>query len=285
MVGGIGKRLTGGLLLALILAVGIVGAAIADGGVRISCPLTAGDDSDTCPPIPRLRFELDGQVTPMSLPRNEMQPAALDLHGRVQTTDATHPSALREMTIELDRNVSIDSTGVPVCRGWGGRELRGEGPRDCGSAIAGRGRADFEIAFPEQGPVKDESPVTIYNEGLDHGVQKLNAYAFVTVPVPAEIITTVEIKRVPQERYGSQAVVKVPVIAGGSGSLLRFDLRLKRLFELRGVRRSVVKARCPDGRLSMKADPILFKNEAHTPGVPATTVMRGLLSIPCTHTR
>ncbi len=145
----------------------------------------------------------------------------------------------------------------------------------------GRGKADFEIAFPELQPFKERSPVTVYNGGLSNGVRKLYVNALIATPVPAEIVSTVEIERVHRGRYGSQAMVKIPVIAGGHGSLLDFDLHLKRLFEFGGVRRSVVAAKCSDGQLDVKADSLLFENEADTPGVAPTTLMKGSFVVPC----
>lgn len=230
-----------------------------------------------------LRFELGGEVMPMKLPRGERQPVALELLGRVATTDGTHPPALREMTLELDRDFAIDLKGVPVCRPAPQYDMRrppGELRQRCRSSIVGGGKVDLEIAFPEQHPIQEQSAVTIYNGGLRNGAQTLHAYVLIHVPVPAEIVFTIEIKRVRQGPYGSQAVVEIPVIAGGSGSLIDFDLRVKRLFELGGVRRSVVTAKCPDGRLDVGAES-LFENEAHVPGEMSTTTMSGNIAIPC----
>lgn len=281
MTGGIGRGLGAGLFLVAIFTLTAVGTAIGAGSKHISCPLSAGSEDGGCPPFPLLRIAMGGRVAPMTLPRREMRPVAFDLHGRVSTGNGTHPSALREMTISLDRSVSIDSSGMPICR-RSIVEERGALPAECSGAIVGGGKADFDIAFPEQPPIREESPVTVYNGGLRDGAQALYVYARADVPVPAAIVSTVEIQRVHQGRYGSQAVIKVPVIAGGSGSLLDFDLHMKRFFELKGVRQSIVQARCPDGGLSMEASQVLFKNEAHTPGVAPTTTMKGLFSIPCT---
>ncbi len=271
MVGRIGRRSTAALL-ALTLASVIVGAAIADGTSL----------------LPSLQFDLGAEVAPMTLSKSQMQPVALDFHGRVSMPDGTHPSALREMTIELDHDLSIDTTGVSVCRPAPQYDIRmppGALRRRCKGSIVGGGKAGVEIAFPEDPSIREQSPVSIYNGGLRDGAQTLYVHSLVRVPVPVEIVSTIEIKRVRQKRYGSRLIVKIPVIAGGSGSLLDFDLRIKRLFELGGVHRSVVTARCPDGRLDVKAESLLFRNEAHTPGVAPTTTMKGDLTIPCAPTR
>lgn len=283
LVGRIGRGVTVALPLAFVLVLGIAGAGAAGDGARISCPLSAeGEDGVCTNTFPPLQVELGGEVTPIRLSRAEMQSVALDLQGRVSTVDGTHPPALREMTTELDRNVAINLKGVPACRPTIIVEQQiGGAARACESTIVGGGNAEFEIAFPEQPPMTERGPVTIYNGELEDGVRKLYVYAYVHVPVPAAIVSTIEIKRIHEGRYGSQAVIKVPVIAGGSGSLIDFDLHLKRLFKLGDVRRNVVTARCPKGQLDAEANPLIFKNEAHTPGAPSTTVIKSRFAIPC----
>ncbi len=140
----------------------------------------------------------------------------------------------------------------------------------------------MEIAFPEQAPIRAHSPLTLFNGGTKGGKTTLFIHAFITVPVPAAIVTTVTIKKIHKGRYGYHAIARIPVIAGGSGSVLDFSFKIKRIFSYKGKKRSYIAARCPDGHFKAKVLKALFRNEARTPGVASTTVLRSSLVVPCT---
>lgn len=80
---------------------------------------------------------------------------------------------------------------------------------------------------------------------------------------------------------GLHTVAKIPPIANGSGSLLGFNLRIRRTFVRDGRKQSYLAARCSDGVFKVRAS-ASFRNELHTPGVAATTTMKGAIAVPCT---
>jgi hypothetical protein len=47
--------------------------------------------------------------------------------------------------------------------------------------------------------------------------------------------------------YGTEDVARVPVIAGGSGSITSFNLTVNRKFTYKGKSQSYLSARCPTG--------------------------------------
>jgi hypothetical protein len=229
--------------------------------------------------VGNLMLTVGGTPSPTTLPRNRLAPVSLKINGKIQTTDGTHPSALREAMVE-ETDVSVNAKGVPVCRG-NQLEARNtkEAMRVCGKAIVGRGSAHAEISFPEQTPIKVPSPLLIFNGGTKDGKTTVYVHSYITVPIAAAIVTTVTIKKVPNGVY---AVVKVPVIAGGSGSALDFLLKIdKEEFAYKHHKHTYWEAKCPDGRFTprVKAD---FKNEAKVEGVASETVLSGSLVVPCT---
>jgi hypothetical protein len=232
--------------------------------------------------LPTLNFQFDGGVTPQTLPKHDLAPIALTLRGKVSTTDATHPSALRELTIDLDRNIAIDAKGLPICHPFVRYQRLGGLREACRSATIGRGAADFEIAFPEAAPVLAGGRVIAYNGGVHDGVTTLYAAAFINVPVSSSIVTTVQIKKIHQGRYGLRAVAKLPVVAAADGSLLDFNLELKRLFTYKRMQESYAMAKCPDGHLNADVISAIFKNEAEIPSVAPTTTFKGTVIRPCT---
>ncbi len=230
-----------------------------------------------------LVLKFGGSTAPKKLPKRQLAPVALNVNGKISTKDGSHPPALREAVVDIDRNGAINAKGAPVCKG-GMLEARptAAARKVCGSAIVGKGRANIEIAFPEQPPIKVFSPLTIFNGGVRGGKTTMYIHAYITVPVPSAVVTTLTIKKIRKGRYGLNTVARVPVVAGGSGSALDFQFRIKRLFTYRGKKQSYLEAKCPDGRFETNILKALFKNEAQTPGAPATTALNGKLVVPCT---
>lgn len=221
-----------------------------------------------------------GTTTPKKLPKSKYAPVRAIIFGKIATTDGTHPSALRETIVDIDKDVKLNIKGLPVCKA-GQLTARNTvaAKRVCGKTTLGSGIAHAEIAFPEQSPIKVTSPITVFNGGGNARKSKLLIHTFLTVPVPAAVVTQVTIQK---RGTGVHAVAKIPVVAGGSGSVLDFRFKLGRTYTYKGRRMAYSMAKCPDGVFKTRTPKTLFKNEARVPGVPAKTVLRGALGVPCT---
>ncbi len=216
-----------------------------------------------------------GTTSPKALPKKTFAPVALNVSGKIATTDGTHPSAFREAIVEIDKNGMVNAKGVPVCKGsqLEARDTKAA-EKVCGKALVGKGHAEVEIAFPESRPIDVPSPLLIFNGGTKGSTTTMFIHSFITVPVPAAIVTTITIQKVHNGRYGLHTISKVPVIAGGSGSALNFNFKINR--------KGYLQAKCPDGHFNAKVTKAIFKNEADTSGVAPTTELSGELVVPCT---
>src|SRR5680860_973120 len=221
-----------------------------------------------------------GTTVPKQLPKRKYAPVQTVIFGKIAPSDGTHPAALRESVVRIDKDVKLNVKGLPVCKAGQltARNTRAAN-RVCGKTVLGKGLAHAEIAFPEQGAIKVRSPITVFNGGGNAKRSKLLIHTFLTVPVPAAIVTQVTIRK---RGTGIHAIAKIPVIAGGSGSVVDFRLTLGRNFRFRGHKTSYAMARCPDGVFKARTPRTVFKNEARVPGVSAQTVLRGGLAVPCT---
>ncbi|HEY7456627.1 MAG TPA: hypothetical protein VH703_05070 [Solirubrobacterales bacterium] len=222
---------------------------------------------------------LGGGASPERLPRRTFTPVTTTFFGTIKTSDGTHPSALREVIFDFDKDVKINVKGLPVCRA-GQLEARPTkaAKRVCGKTILGQGKATAEIAFPEQKPIKVPSPLLVFNGGERGGKVTLLIHTFITVPAPTAIVTTVQVQR---KGTGLHSIAKIPVIAGGSGSALDFNFKIGRTYSYKGKKVGYGEARCPDGVFKVTAKKVLFKNEARIPGVAAQTVLKGGVAVPC----
>lgn len=256
------------LALSAMLAVGV--AAIASAA---STTVRAGN----------LVLRFGGNVSPQKLPKKRFAPVALHASGKIKTSDGTHPSAFREALVDIDKNGRVNARGVPACRGsqLEARNTRAA-KRVCGKALVGTGKANVQISFAEQQPIRVPSPLLIFNGGTKRGKTTMYIHSFITVPVPAAIVTTLTIKKVKKGRYGNRVIAKIPQIAGGSGSALDFRFTIeKKFFRFKRNKHPYLEARCPDGRFQTRILKTLFRNEAGEPGVAPRTVLKGNLIVPC----
>jgi hypothetical protein len=256
------------LALAATMSLGVAGVASA---VKLaSTTVQAGN----------LRVTFGGGIHQGTLPKHEFAPFDHTIFGKIKTTDGTHPSAFRELILDVDKDVKINTEGYPACKA-GQLEARDtkSAKRVCGETIIGKGRATAAIAFPEQAPIKALSPLLVFNGGESGGKITLLVHTYITVPAPVAIVTTVTVQR---RGTGVHGIAKVPVIAGGMGSALDFKFTLGKTYRYKHEEVGYFEARCPDGVFKVRSKKALFKNEAGTPGVAAQTVLRGGLSVPCT---
>lgn len=259
------KKLLVALGLSAVLALGVAGVAYAT-----QITLRAGD----------LVVTFGGTASPKALPKTKYAPVTTNIFGKIETSDGTHPSAFREADVNIAKNVKVNVKGYPVCTS---SKLQATdttaAKKACGNAILGEGKAEAEIAFPEQKPIKVPSPLLVFNGGEKGGKVTLFIHTFITVPVPAAIVTTVTITR---SGSGVKSVSKIPQIVGGSGSVLNFNFKLGKTYSYKGKKIGYFEAKCPTGAFKVSVPKVLFQNEAHVSGVAATTTLKGNLAVPCT---
>lgn len=197
-----------------------------------------------------LELTFNGGFTPKTLPKKTLAPIALSVSGDIKTVDGTHPPALKEFLIETDKNGAVTTVGYPVCKsGQLQSQDTSHAEAICKKAIIGKGATDVEIAFPEQAPIPVHSDLIAFNGGTAGGVTTFFIHAYITVPTPAAIVTTVKIKKIKKGRFGLLSVASVPKIAGGSGSVEKFSLTINKKYSYKGKKMSVLTAKCPDGKL------------------------------------
>lgn len=196
-----------------------------------------------------LEFTFNGGFSPSTLPKKKLAPITLTASGAVKTVDGTHPPALKEAIIETDKNGTINTKGIPVCK-QGQLQARDTKAAEkvCGKSIIGRGKTTVEVQFPEQNPVNVQSELLVINGGTAGGKTTLFIHAYFSAPVTGAIVTTVKIKKVHNGRYGLKSVATVPKIANGAGSVLKFNLTINK--------KGVLMAKCPDGKLQAHATSI-----------------------------
>ncbi len=114
-----------------------------------------------------------------------------------------------------------------------------------------------EIEFAEQQPFPSTSDLTIFNGGVKRGVTTLYAFAILEKPVSAGVVSLVTIRKIHKGRFGAEATVSFPTIAGGAGSVTSFSATLNRRFSYKGKKVSALTLECPDdGKIQTRSKAI-----------------------------
>jgi hypothetical protein len=219
------------------MAVVAVLAALMVAGVAV-----AGNQGPVHVKAGNLELTFDGGLKPEAVSKTKLTPVKLNVMGKIRTADGEHPPAMREFILEADKNTAVEVKGLPTCTA---SKLQSQDTKHaeaiCRSSIIGTGQATAEIKFPEQPPIPAHTKIIAFNGGTAGGTTTFFIHAYLTVPTPAAIVSTVKIKKVHNGRYGVKSVTTIPKIAGGAGSTTDFNLTIDK--------KGVILAKCPDGKI------------------------------------
>jgi len=184
---------------------------------------------------------LDGWVRPARIAPDEPVPVAFHLTSELTSPVGSLPDT-RTFSFEADRSVSLDVSGLPVCRMLG-MPVSPPPWRACKAGIVGQGEMTVLYRVPEGVPVTIKGKLVVYNGGAKGGQTKLWVRTYLSVPRPNVSLAKMKVKRVRKGRYGTKVGVSIPTLAAKFGTLVSFDLTLGK---------KIVSASCPDGHLSVR---------------------------------
>ena len=246
------KHLTLALALSALVALLAAGIAAAEKPVVVH----AG----------KLVFTLNGGFSPKKLSRTKQTPITLSVEGKIATTDGSHPPALKEFVAETDKNGELNVKGIATCSIGAllARDTK-TAKAACPKSIMGEGSTEVEVEFPEQQPFSAKGPLVLFNGGKQGNTTTLYVHAYVAVPAPTAIVTTVKITKIHNGRYGTKSVATVPKIAGGSGSPTYFKLKVTK----------GLTAKCPDGHLNAKGKAVFADGTTAIGSIVRTCTPKG----------
>jgi hypothetical protein len=190
----------------------------------------------------------DGGISPVKLPRHEQAPITAHFIDEIGTTDGTHPPAFRHLVADFDKTIQINAKGLAACsKNQLEARTSAAAKAACPDAIIGSGKAEVEVAFPEQTPFRATGPVLVFNGGVHGGTTILYVHTYVDVPAPTAVVATAKITHISRGHFGIHTVTEIPRIAGGSGSVTGFKINFGRTFTYQGKKKSYLTASCPTG--------------------------------------
>lgn len=188
-------------------------------------------------------------VTPKALSKTKYTPIAFTAAGSINSLDPSNPQppALKEVLLDT-KNAAVNVKGLPACTSG---QLQSRDTKTveaaCKDAIIGKGKTVVNVKFPEQSPIPATSPLLVFNGGTSGGTTTFYIHAYLTQPIVTAIVTTVKIKKAGS---GLKTVTTVPKIAGGSGAVKSFTLKIDKKFTYKGKKVSVLSAKCVGGKIT-----------------------------------
>jgi hypothetical protein len=222
---------------AALIVVSAVGIATAAGGEQ---PVTVK--------VGNLELTANGGFSPKALSKTKQTPISFKAAGEIKEADGSHPPAIREVIIEADKAGEVHLKGIPACKSGQLQATDTQAAeKACKSSLIGSGEATAQVALPEQRPISVNSKILVFSGGEKGGKATMFVHAFFSNPISGAIVTTVTITKHKHGRFGTLAVAKIPQITGGSGSITKFNLNIKR--KVGG--KNPISSKCEDGKLKV----------------------------------
>jgi hypothetical protein len=202
-----------------------------------------------------LILDAEGGFAPKALPKYKNAPITTHGGGKISTVSGELPPILDKFILEFDRHGALDTTGLPVCTQ---KKLVATtvaaARRACGGAIVGEGFGNAVVKFPEQGPIKVGSPLTLFNGPKSGGNDTIIAHAHLDYPGPTTFIVPVVIEKIHKGVYGYRVNVNIPKIAGGYGHPISGHADVGRKWTYKGKKHSYINARCETGHFQVRGE-------------------------------
>jgi hypothetical protein len=195
-----------------------------------------------------LVLDAHGGFTPKALPKHENAPIMTEGGGKLSTLSGELPPILDKFVLEFDKHGALDTTGLPVCtKGKLVATTVAVARKACGPAIVGEGFGTAVVKFPEQGPIKVGSPITLFNGPKKGGDDTIIAHAHLDYPGPTTFIVPIVIEKIHKGSFGYRVNVKIPKIAGGYGHPIEGSAKVGQKWTYKGKKHSYINARCETG--------------------------------------
>jgi hypothetical protein len=218
-------------IAALVVA---IAAATAIAGPTVSAP-----DGNT--------QSIDSLIAPKKLSKTKLTPGTLQVTTLTTSTTQPIPSPAIHATIDFDKNAALYTKGLPTCDPAKVQNQSTENAeRACGKAKIGSGTA---IAYLQAGQLYEvHQIVTAFNGVPKGGKPTVILHTYGTTPLQTTLVLVGTVTNYNKEGYGPRLELEIPLIAGGTGALKEFEVKIDKKWTYKGVKRSFISAKCPNSK-------------------------------------
>jgi hypothetical protein len=234
--------------------------------------------------VGNLVLDAEGDFAPKALPKFVNAPITTHGGGTLSTKTGELPPILDKFILEFDKHGALDTTGLAVCTQ--AKLVATDVPaarRACKEAIVGQGFGSAVVKFPEQGPIKVGSPITLFNGPKKGADNTIIAHAHLDYPGPTTFIVPIVIEKIHKGVFGYRVNVKIPKIAGGYGHPISGEAKVGRKWTYKGKKHSYINARCETGRFVVRGE-FTFKSGPEESAVQmeeSKEILNATFLLPC----
>lgn len=192
---------------------------------------------------------IDSLIAPKKLSKTKFTPATLKV--TTLTTSTTDPNGVPvpaiHATIDFDKNARLYTKGLPTCDPAKLQSQSTEAAeRACGRAKIGSGHAS---AYLRAGKIYEvPQTVTAFNGVPQGGRPTVVLHTYGTTPLQVSLVLIGTVSNYNKEGYGPRLDLEVPLIAGGTGALKEFQVKIDKKWRFKGEKRSFISAKCPNSK-------------------------------------
>ena len=188
-----------------------------------------------------------GGMSPSKLPRGQAAPVAVQMGGRIKTTDRTTPPKLTKIILQINGAGRLQTKGLQKCSlGKLNAVSAATAKKACGDALIGHGNVTSRVSLPAQGAFASSGSLLAFN-GSYRGKAAVFAQVESGPPLPLTYVIVFEVRKT-KGTYGSELIGTLPEIASEYGYISAFDLSLGRRYRFAGQKLSYASASCPAPR-------------------------------------
>lgn len=206
-------------------------------------------------------------ITPKKLGKKTYTAGALEATTKLTTSSASGvPNPTVRVILDFDKNAKLFTKGIPTCDPAKLQNTSTEvAERECGSAKIGSGTA---AALLPVGPniFTVNQIVTAFNGVPQGGKPVVILHTYGTTPLQTTLVLVGAVSNYNKEGYGPRLDLEVPKIAGGTGALTDFNVKISKKYKYKGKAVSFISAKCPNSKkLKSRAQFIFLDGESSTP--------------------
>jgi len=227
-------------------------ARLAAAGALMALALVGMARADT-QQIGNMIVHVTAKLAPKELPRDGLSPIAVSVGWKISSTDGTETPTLKTVKIAINRNGTLDPTGLPTCPysqiqpASTSRALK-----NCRPSLVGTGNFSAHVGLEGQENYITHGRMVVFNS-VKGGKPVLYGQIYTDFPFAASFVIPFVVDHRKHGSFGTTLTAELPGSLRDWGNLTEVNMRLSRNFSYRGGRRSFLTAACPTPKGVAKA--------------------------------
>jgi hypothetical protein len=189
-------------------------------------------------------------ITPKKLSKSKFTPAALEVTTKLTNSTAANgvPVPTVRAVVDFDKNARIFAKGLPTCDAAQVQSTSTEvALQKCGRAKIGGGKATALLPVGTSVYTVNQV-VTAFNGVPKGGKPTVVLHTYGTTPIQTTLVLVGAVTNYNKEGYGPRLDLAVPKIAGGTGALTDFQVKIDKKYKYKGKSVSFISAKCPNSK-------------------------------------